>query len=272
MRFFFMVSLLLVGNASLFSEYCLDASSDENTTIQYIKVMSERCSGSYYTVALIDENFDGLTRLGDEYGIKHFYPWFGYESKYYGPQEDYTFEGSENVLFVILFRDPYDWLRSLKRTTFLGPEELQICDFSQFIRGKWGINTSYDQVREWQKIHPLIELNPMTGGLFKNVMEMRSAKIRNLLQVPSKVRNYYIINYEKVRDCPEEVVQEMESIFHLTRKSKFTPIFKIRGIPEADDYVLRQYPEISYEDYLYINNYLETELERSIGYELRLGE
>lgn len=272
MRSYFIAINLLLGNSSLFSSYCLDASSDETTKIKYIKVMSERCSGSYYTTALIDENFDGLTRLGDEYGIKHFYPWFGYESKYYGFKEDYTFEGSENVLFVILFRDAYDWLRSLKRTTFLGPAELQICDFSQFIRGKWGINTDYDQVRQWQKIHPLIELNPTSGDRFNNVIEMRSAKIKNLLQVPYKVKNYYVINYEKVRDYPEEIVREIESIFHLTRKSTFNPVLKIRGIPEADDYVLRQYPEIAYEDYLYINNYLERDLERSIGYELRLGE
>ena len=60
MRSYFIAINLLLGNSSLFSSYCLDASSDENTKIKYIKVMSERCSGSYYTTALIDENFDGF--------------------------------------------------------------------------------------------------------------------------------------------------------------------------------------------------------------------
>jgi hypothetical protein len=154
----------------------------------------------------------------------------------------------------------------------LGPAELQVCDFSQFVRGEWGMNSTYDQVREWQRIHPLIDINPITEEPFKNVVEMREAKIRNMLQVTSKVKNYYIINYEDARDYPEEVVEEVAKIFRLKQKSEFKPIVKIRGIARADDYVPIKYPPISELDYLHINNYLDEELENSIGYQLRPEE
>jgi len=98
-----------------------------NIPVQYIKVVSERCSGSYYVSALLTGNIENLYVMdSDKYGIKHFSPWFGYESSYYGPDEDYTFENSENVLFVILFRDPYEWLSSFKQTTFLGVSDRSI--------------------------------------------------------------------------------------------------------------------------------------------------
>ena len=253
---------------SLSAKYCLDAGKG-NTSVKYIKVVSERCSGSYYTSALLVENIENLSVMdSDKYGIKHFHPWFGYESSYYGPEEDYTFKNSEDVLFVILFRNPYDWLSSFKESAFFGPANLQVCDFSEFIRGEWGMNMNYEIVRQWKLYHPLIDSNPANGLPFKNVIKLRTAKIKNFLEIPKRVENYYIINYEKVRDYPKEVVKEVAKFFNIGMKAEFTPITKKRGIYNAEIYKPKEYPQISLENFLYINEQLDKELENSIGYEL----
>lgn len=267
-RFFLFLTIYLNLTNSLVAKLCLDAGSG-SAPVKHIKVMSERCSGSYYVESLLKTNIENLNSIGGvRYGLKHFNPWFGYESSYYGPKQDYTFEGSEDILFVIIFRNPYDWLRSFQRTAFFGPPKTQTCDFSEFIRTEWGINTSYEQVREWQKFHPLIELNPSNGLPFKNVIKLRAAKIKNMLEIPKRIQNYYIVNYEQVKDHPEQVVKEVSEIFRLDLKAEFTPIVKIRGFKNAGIYVPIKYNPISKKDLLYINQQLDEQLENSIGYKL----
>lgn len=271
-----LITIFIILNNSAFSCF-LDIGRKCDTPIRKIKTMSERCSGSYYIESLIKANSENiesldLTPFDSPFGVKHFSPWFGYEESYYGPARDYTFEGSDDVLFIIIFRDPYDWIRSIKKTCFLGPASHQLCSFFDFIRMPWGgLNTTYENedLHKFIKIHPLVDLNPVNGQPFENIIKMRTEKIKNFLKIRDRANNYIVINYEHVRDNPQEFMLELAEIFNLNLKSEFDKITKVRGNENAQEYIPIKYPKIDSWDLHFINSQLDKKLEESIGYKIK---
>lgn len=261
MRYF----LLFIGFLNnLTAQYCLGSGCGE-TPVKRIVVLSEMCSGSCFTGYLLGQNLETIVEVDLPFN-RHWLPWFGYESSYHGLESDYTFENSEDTLFIILFRDPYDWLQSFYNYN-LGRAELH-SSFSCFIRGEWDLNMNYESLVKLRKYHPLADYNPETGLPFRNVIELRTAKIKNFLQVPKRVQNYYIINYENVRDNPQEIINEVAEIFNLCVKSEYNPIIYRRNKKGYGEYSPKKYPPISENDLFYINRQLDEEAEKFIGYEL----
>jgi len=269
--------ILVLGFSKILpTEYALFAKRETSSPIKYLCIFGERCSGTNYTQSLLLENlifdsseYKNIHKPVSNYGHKHFPPWFELPLKeYQGPRRYYSLEDNEETLFVVIFRDPYDWVRSFKKKPHHGLRELRSLPFSQFIRTPWQLNPNNGLVKSESNLNPLMDKDPFTGENFSNVLHLRSAKIRTMLLVKDKVHNAYYINYETVRDHPKEVLKEIEDIFGLASTTEFNPIIHTKGREKKAIYKPKEYPPINLNDLLFINDQLDEELERSIGYEL----
>ena len=110
--------------------------------IKYFKVFGERCSGTNFLSRLVRTNVPELSKKRS-FGHKHFLCWFDFPidlsfMKSAGYQESfYTLEDSEEFLFLVIVRDPYDWVRSFYKTPWGVPDEIKNFGFSHFIRSVW---------------------------------------------------------------------------------------------------------------------------------------
>lgn len=252
-------------SSQLFSlEYGLFANNKKTANITKYFVIGERCSGTNYLNYLIDAN----TYLRQHrIGHKHFPPWYelGPEG-YSGNSQYFYFNNCESTLFVIIFRNPYDWLRSFHRTPWHADPSFKKIPFSEFIRKEWiPSDTDSNVTGEFVK-NPLCDLDPKTGLYFKNVIALRSAKIRAMLEIKNRAPNVYYVNYEKVRDYPEEVLNEIAELCNIALKKPFTPVLSYKGV-KGTTYKPKAYAPISSDDLYYINSQLNKSLEKKIGYE-----
>ena len=250
---------------TLLLTYALYAHRHTDEPITQLALFSERSSGSNYVQRLIEVN-SPLQR--NESCMKHFPPWFQLPiDDYYGPRHHYTFEGTDNTLFVIIFRDPYDWVRSLHLQPYFVAPLIQNLSFSAFIRMPWILDRFDPIIAQERSWNPRIDLDPQTGFSFDNVFKLRTAKIETMLLIKERAKNVYYINYESARDHPQEVLAELSSFFHFPLYDTYTPrlLYKNQlGVP----YAPKVYDPISDKDLLYINSQLDESLENSIGYQL----
>ncbi len=233
--------------------------------IKRIQIFGERCSGTNYLESLLKANCKNIDEDYFFYGWKHFPCWFDYpfNPKFYPvPKRNYTLENNRNCLFIIIFRDPYDWLRSLHLTPFHATDNLKNIPFGDFIRTKWTVDAA--QMREWGNF----EINPANGLPFKNVMKLRKARILNMLRIKDLVHNFYMINYETLSKSPEEVLREISHLFGVELQEEFTPILQSKkGFKKNTEiYQGSHYPAISAEDLAFINQQLDWSVEEQIGY------
>ncbi len=266
LRIYFIAALLLFSQM-YGGEYGLFAKRESSVPITNLMVFSERCSGSNFILSLIRTN---LQINSPFFCHKHFPPWFELPPEsYLGNPKHYHFEGTEDYLFVIIFRDPYDWVRSLHLKPWHASRSLIHIPFEQFIRLPWTLSESDRQIMYGKRIHPLLDLNPLDGKPFKNVFELRTAKIQNMLMIKERAKNVYYVNYETARDHPEEVLEEIGTIFGLTANPLgYTPVVKYKGMENKEDYKEKSYLKISENDLIYINSQLSEEIENKIGYRL----
>ena len=217
-RIFFLFFLFISINCyPIF--YGLDAKAQKNCKITKFQFFSERCSGSNFIKNLLCSNFIVEKKVRN-YGHKHFPPWFSLPMEFYpGPEHFYTFKDSENVLFIVIFRNPYDWLSSFNLKPWNGSKKLKNLDLSSFIRKKWSLNPNHP--RFLATPNPLEDRNPVDGSLFSNVMKLRTAKIETMLEIKNRVKNIYFINYEVIKEHPQEVLKEIECLFNLKRVGKY---------------------------------------------------
>jgi len=213
---------------------CIEANCKNTENIQCLQIFSERCSGSTYVTKLLKKNIltnNGKRLAKSPFGRKHFPPDFNLPiSEWHGPREMYTFEQSENTVFLILFRNPYDWLQSLNRTPHHASRSLRKLPFSQFIRSPWKLDNEQITVQNNRKWNRLVDMNSSTESPHENPMKLRSAKIRLFLEIPKRVDNYYIVKYEKALNEPQKFIHEFCTIFNLKRADVYQPISTYKGL------------------------------------------
>ncbi len=263
--FLFSVFACSCGLSALDVTYGLGAKKEGEEPITQVQFLGERCSGTNYLQALIVRNFNfDPPYFG--FSSKHFPVWL--EGKWFqgteqGQEGSRFYRKNDHCLVIVIFRNPYDWLHSFCEKPYHTSEAFKKSvkkDFSRFIRATWDAEPD----RQY------IECNPEDGSAFKNVMRLRTARIQNMLAIGEIVKNVYYVQYEKLRDYPEEVIAEIASIFSLTPADPFVPVteqYKARHVI-SDTFIPKEYPEISKEDLRHINKNLDPELEKSIGYEL----
>lgn len=245
--------------------------SFSGSKIKRLKVCGERCSGTNFLYYLLHANFPDLkqTQLF-EYGHKHFLWWFG--STAFTKLEPLRYEfsavdmvDSSDCLFVVVVRDPYDWLRSFFSFPHLVHEDLLNRGFSHFLRSQWKLvdephplDGSYKEIDNY---------NPWTNKPFSNVLELRKYKMQNYLTLSKLVDNYMIVRYEDVRDAPEAFIHFIATKYLLNKKEVFTPITTLKGshVP----YVPKKYFSFSEEDLYFINANIDWDIEEKINYYLK---
>lgn len=183
---FFSCKAETVGNLS----YGIMAkkSDDAERKIQYIQIFGERCSGTNFLTKLIEKNLE--VPLKFRYGWKHFPCWYDtpFENRISPTQgRDYcTLEGNENFLFIVIVRDPYDWLRSFFLQPFHVSHRVPRTRFYSFIRSRW---YSGDEDKAICGPAGIYDRDPETNGYFNNILHLRSARIENFLKLMHKAEN-----------------------------------------------------------------------------------
>ena len=173
--------------------------------------MGERSSGTHFLEHAMQFNFAGLEY---ERKTKHF---FGHHD-----EEDY--EGSEDVLFLVLVRNPIEWLDSFFRQPYHVPYHLTR-SWETFLKGEWYSLIDFEEKRYGEE---LMEDRCIGGGgrRYKNVLEMREVKSRYLLdELPKKVKNTMVIRYEDVRDDYGVVLKAIQERYGLV----LAPEVEIKG-------------------------------------------
>ncbi len=249
--------------------YGLSAKTENPGKLTDLQIFSERCSGSNYVEALLMYNFFPEREMyASKFGHKHFPPWLELPiEQYYGPPRNYTYEDSDQTLFIVVFRDPYDWIRSFYLKPWYAHKDLLNLRFSKFIREKWRLDyTATDIIREFA-FNEFVD-KYTNGSYFENPMKLRAAKTENFLLIKNRVKNIYFLNYETIRDYPEEVIKEIGEIFGLKKISDFKNVQYYKDDPRQGKYNQKKYNQISQEDLNYINSQLDLELEVMLGYEI----
>ncbi len=175
------------------------------STITEYCILGERCSGTNYLEKLIETNF-GLKEITHKYGWKHF---FGFNN----------YKDSDNVLFIGIVRDPFQWLGSLnKKKHHLAPhlrQNMNILLRSEFF-------SIYDEKGHGVKYgREIIEdRNIYTGKRYKNIIELRNTKNKFLLDdMEKKVKNYILLRYEDLSSKTFEQLENIKNKFNLNLKN-----------------------------------------------------
>ena len=228
--------------------------------ITYFSILGERCSGTNFLSRLIENNCTEIKEVHC-FGHKHFPCWFEFPinpslMKTLGyPSDYYSLKNSDDCLFLVILRDPYDWIRSFYAVPWHVPDEIKNYGFSHFIRSKW---------KAKEKVSLGDNINPYTKAPFKNALELRKYKTINYLAMGKKVKNFCLVRYEDLEKDPKGFLEYLSRKYNLALSQGYHPIDTYKGsnIP----YVKKQYPLISPNNLIYINQNLDWELESLFNY------
>ena len=206
-------------------------------------ILGERCSGTNFLENAILENFDiGLTWT---FGNKHF---FGH----------HKYKNSDNVLFIGIVRNPYDWVNSFYRDKHHLPPELT-ANVESFL-----CNEFYS-INEGKEI--MEDRNIINNNRYSNIYESRFIKTKFLIEeMPKKVKNYILIKYEDLNNNYEKTHEIIEKQFNLKRKNKdFVKIEHYRGKKKLEKVksILNNY---KIDKKLFFDKMLDKTIEKKLGY------
>jgi hypothetical protein len=218
--------------------------------LQTYNIKGERCSGTNYLQKLIEINLG--VPYKDDIGWKH--GWCGYFNK--------NEKLLKSFLTIIIFRNPFDWLRSL----YLIPHHIKGTKdsiwedpkptFSEFIRSE-SIETIEIEHSLLLSRHPFYLTNP------KNILELRKWKIEYFLNLKNVLPHTYYLKYEDLNQDPEKIITEINNkYFNIDFEFKNWTRYKT----EDEKYVPKKYFDISEDDYSYLVENIDWELESKIDY------
>jgi hypothetical protein len=169
-------------------------------------ILGERCSGTNYLEELMKNNF--YIDVTWNYGWKH----------YFGSYKFKNTEDEDETLFIGIVRDPIHWLSSFfKKQYHINKPSEQSKDIHNFLFGEFNSYHHNGTIVN-------SDLNPLTNKKYKNIFEMRFIKNYYLInKMPNNVKNYILINYEKLRDDTVNILSTIENKFGLIKKN---PIYK----------------------------------------------
>jgi hypothetical protein len=138
-----------------------------------VTIYGERCSGTNYLEELLNLNFD--VQLVWDYGQKHF---FGFNE----------LNNTDDVLFIGIIRNLYDWINSFYYSPHHLPEHLR--NKKSFLNDEI---YSLDNKNEEE----MKDRNIETKERYKNIFELRHVKNKFLIDtMPTLVKNYVLITHD----------------------------------------------------------------------------
>ena len=230
-------------------------------------IYGERCSGTNFLENIILENFD--IEISWEQGSKHFFCFNTYDKRNF-----------DDTLYIGIIRDPIYWINSFSKELHHVPEinrqNLRNFLFNEF----YSVN---DELETKPKLQTILfnnkpqniyrystmteDLNYTTNKKYKNIFELRKIKNGYLMDVmPNKVKNYILINYEKLLTDYEETLELIKNKFNLTQKH--TTFKKIIKYKKSDTYNFVRQRQITLTPFIVdiIWKNLDIQQESKLGY------
>ncbi len=233
--------------------------------LSQLKVCGERNSGTCFLKVLMERNFPELNVhhvCSRKFGYKHFLWWFDthldrrkLQRLQYSP-EAATLANSNNCLFIVIIRNPYDWLRSFYLMPHHVSPKMKEKGFFHFISAEWHLKDDFEAIDGY---------NPYTKRPFSNLLELRGYKIKNYLRLGDLVRNYCFVRYEDLANDPEGFVNFVADFYRLKKPSKFIPVDTHRGYAKKP-YKKKKYFELDEKTMDFINQSLDWGAESRVGY------
>jgi hypothetical protein len=233
-------------------------------TIKKIIIYGERCSGTNFLEQAILTNFD--VEISFEHGSKHFFCFNNHNKRNY-----------DDTLYIGIIRNPIYWLNSFSK------ELHHIPDINRISLRNFLFNEFYsidDEIKQIHKLQTLFfnnkinkyniitnDLNYTTNQKYKNVFELRKLKNYYLMDImPTKVRNYILINYENLLLNYEDTLELITNKYNLTQR--YDVFKKIIGYKKSDRYKFVKQREITFSSEIVdvLWKYLDTNQELQLGY------
>lgn len=176
-----------------------------------VTIYGERCSGTNYLEQLLLLNFD--VEITWNYGWKHF---FGFN--------DLT--NTDDILFIGIVRNLYDWINSLYREKHHLSKELTSDIYTFLTHEFYSFYTT--ETFELTDNEIMTDRNMETNERYKNIFELRRVKNKFLIQkMPILVKNYCIITHDellinfkdimyKLKNCGLEVKKDIDFPLNVT--------------------------------------------------------
>ena len=235
--------------------------------IKKIIIYGERCSGTNFLENSILENFD--VEISWEQGSKHFFCF-----------NDYNKRNFDDTLYIGIVRNPIYWINSFSKELYHVPEinrqNLRNFLFNEF----YSIN---DEIEIAPKLQTILfnnkpqksyrcttmveDLNYITNKKYTNIFELRKLKNEYLMDImPTKVKNYILINYEKLLTNYEETLEFVKNKFNLTQKH--ITFKKIQKYKKSDTYNFVRQRQITLTPFIIdiIWKNLDIQQESKLGY------
>jgi hypothetical protein len=232
--------------------------------IKHVQLFGERCSGTNFVTSLIEKNFAGIA-LTKAFGGKHWFIKDHYPRCRPNESTDYQcvrpLGNSSDTLFICLFRNPYDWIRSINASPYHAADHWGL-SLSEFIRKPW---RSFETTR-LNPCWPRRNDNYWFIEEAENVLRLRSRKIEHLLNLSYRVANVCYVNYESVVKN-NDLVREIADHYQIKlRHSVVLGETKHLGSAHEREFKPRQYDPIDARDLAFIHEELDWVVERRAGY------
>ncbi len=236
------------------------------------QVFGERASGTNYFNKLLGANSVNIYGLRSRgFGWKH---GMIFEQRMrvdknmklvpfqHRPEED-----ADDVLFFVIYRNPFTWIQSLQRFPHHAPT-LHHLPMSEFISSKW---TGYYGPGNWKygrdaKARKEIQKPEWKFEEYKNVLDLRNQKVAMFETFHTKVKNVCYLNYECLRLSTPEVFKAISDVYGVKLKGNYKEITEDKSTGRK--YKAKKYLPFSDKDIKYVIDGLDWKQEKKIGYDL----
>lgn len=173
------------------------------------EVIGERCSGTNMLTVLLRENL-GL-EMTETYGWKHGFPTL--------------ISAFPNTAYVVLVRNVFDWLKSMYGKPWHSTPDIQALPFSDFLRVEWSTTVDHPRHFKLDAEDPRVgevlqwDRHPLEGRAFRNILELRSVKLRAHLALRNREVGARIYRYEDVIETPARPVADVARLLELPAPS-----------------------------------------------------
>lgn len=232
--------------------------------IRYLQLFGERCSGTKFVANLLQNNLQNI-ELTRDFGGKHWFIKSHYPRGRANQSTDFEcvrpLSDSADTLFVVVFRDPFDWVRSINARPHHAGNHWNL-SLTEFLRKPWKSFETSRVNRHWPERRDKYWFIEEA----ENILKLRSEKIAHLLKLQDFVENVCFVNYEIIRDNTD-LLQKIARSYQIKLKH---PTIRVQqkyfGRPGDAVFSPQVYPPISAQDLEFIGSELDWEIENRICY------
>jgi len=234
--------------------------------IKYVQIFGERCSGTNYLASLVQKNLAGV-EVTKDFGGKHWFikdhlprcrPNRSTDHQCIRPLSD-----SADTLFLVIYRSPLDWLRSLHQKPYHAADHRGL-EFSDFVRKRW---VSYE-TKKMNSHWPSCDGDYYFIEEAENVLRLRTLKIQHLNRLQEVVEHAAFISYEELI-LDTRLLADVAEQFGV-RLKQHPPVdesFYFGGGATRTFTAPKRYAPLAERDLDFIRQTLDWKVEAQIGYE-----